>query len=281
MSTRARAWLWLGVGCAAAVAVAGCSSPRRPREDERRAEPRPAPVAAVVAVDAGGAGAGDAAAGGDAAAADKLAVVEAPMAWSEERAALTLEYRRHHSDPDARDLEIEPRVIVLHYTGAGTAKSTLHTFAPARLGGRPELSRGGAVNVSAHFLVDRDGTIMRLQPETRYARHCIGLNHISIGIENVGDEKRWKLTEAQVQANAALVRDLTQRFSTITHLLGHFEVMKFRAHPYFVERDAGYRNRKPDPGARFLTEVRAHVTDLGLQGLSASDDAAKPVHPTK
>ena len=263
MSTRARAWLWLGVGCAAAVAVAGCSSPRRPREDERRAEPRPAPVAAVVAVDAGGAGAGDAAAGGDAAAADKLAVVEAPMAWSEERAALTLEYRRRHSDPDARDLEIEPRVIVLHYTGAGTAKSTLHTFAPARLGGRPELSRGGAVNVSAHFLVDRDGTIMRLQPETRYARHCIGLNHIAIGIENVGDEGKWPLTEAQVAANVALVRDLARRFR-ITHLIGHQEAPGLGKHPYFVELDPGYRNSKGDPGARFTARVREAVAELKL-----------------
>ncbi len=194
------------------------------------------------------------------------AIVEAPMPWSEERAALTLEYRRLHSDRAAKDVEIVPRVIVLHYTGAGTARSAQHTFAPARLGTtRPELARGGTVNVSAHFLVDRDGTILRLQPETRYARHCIGLNHISIGIENVGDEARWPLTEAQVRANVALVRDLARRFP-ITHLLGHHEAAGFAGHPYFVELDPAYRNTKPDPGARFMQRVREAVADLSLAG---------------
>lgn len=200
------------------------------------------------------------------ASAPKLAIVEQPMKWSEERAALTLEYRRLHSDRDAKDLEIDPRVIVLHYTAAGTAKSTLYTFEPARLGtSRPELARGGAVNVSAHYLVDRDGTIMRLQPETRYARHCIGLNHISIGIENVGDEAKWPLTDAQVAANAALVRNLAARFR-ITHLVGHHEAARLEGHPYYVRLVKAYRNPKPDPGDRFMARVREAVADLKLAG---------------
>jgi N-acetylmuramoyl-L-alanine amidase len=270
----ALARLVLIVGCSAA---AGCSSSGRPREDERRAEPAAAPVAVVTSdaggasmagapADAGVAGVIDAAAGGDAAGAGpKLEIVEAPMPWSEERAALTLEYRRLHSDRDAKDLEIEPRVIVLHYTGAGTARSAQNTFAPARLGGRPELARGGAVNVSAHFIVDRDGKILRLQPETRYSRHCIGLNHISIGIENVADEAKWPLTEAQIEANVALVRELARRFP-ITHLLGHHEAAGFAGHAHFVELVKSYTNTKPDPGARFMKRVREAVADLSLAG---------------
>ncbi len=35
-------------------------------------------------------------------------------------------------------------------------------------------------------MVDRDGTRYRLMPETYMARHVIGLNYYSIGIENVG-----------------------------------------------------------------------------------------------
>jgi N-acetyl-anhydromuramyl-L-alanine amidase AmpD len=192
------------------------------------------------------------------------------MKWSDERAALTLEYRRLHSDSAAANIDIEPRVIVLHYTAAGTAKSTQNTFDAVRLGtSRPELARGGAVNVSAHFLVDRDGTILRLQPETRYSRHCIGLNHIAIGIENVGDAATWPLTDAQVAANAALVRDLARRFR-ITHLLGHHEVAGgFAGHPYFVELVRGYTNTKPDPGARFMARVREAVADLKLDGPAA------------
>jgi N-acetyl-anhydromuramyl-L-alanine amidase AmpD len=199
--------------------------------------------------------------------APKLAIVDAPIRWSPERAALTLAYRRAHSDQDATDLVIAPRVIVLHYTDGGSAKATRGYFDNLRIeASRPDLARAGAVNVSSHFLIDRDGTIYRLQPETQFARHCIGLNHIAIGIENVGDDKRWPLTDAQVAANVALVRDLSARFA-ITHLLGHHEVMQFRDHPYFVELDARYRNDKPDPGPRFMQRVRAGVADLKLAGL--------------
>ena len=254
----------------AAAAIAACSSSGRPRDDEPRAEPSPIARAAPVApadallVDAP-AGPPDAAP--DAPAGPGVVIVDAPMKWTAERAALTLAYRRLHSDPAAADLDIDPRVIVLHYTAAGTAQSTRATFDDARLGtSRPELARGGAVNVSAHFLIDRDGTILRLQPETRYARHCIGLNHISIGIENVGDEARWPLTDAQVAANAALIRDLARRFR-ITHLLGHHEAAAFAGHPYYVELMRGYTNAKPDPGARFMARVREAVADLKLAGL--------------
>jgi N-acetylmuramoyl-L-alanine amidase len=82
------------------------------------------------------------------------------------------------------------------------------------------------------------------------------------------------LTEAQVAANAALVRDLASRFP-ITHLLGHHEVMSFRSHPYFLELDPQYRNSKSDPGPRFLSRVRREVADLGLRGLDAPESLPK------
>jgi hypothetical protein len=252
-----------------ALALASCSKPA-PRGDEAMAPvPRASPADARTAdarVDAGQ----DAPADAPPRAvvdAPPLAIVDAPLAWSAEREKLTLAYRRLHSDPAAADLTIDPRVIVLHYTGGNSAKATRAYFDRVKIeAARKELARGGAVNVSSHFIVDRDGTIYRLQPETRYARHCIGLNHVAIGIENVGDGERYPLTDAQVAADAALVRELAGRFH-ITHLLGHHEVMKFRDHPYFVERDASYRNAKGDPGAEFMARVRERVADLGLAGL--------------
>ena len=235
-----------------ALVASGCSRPAR----EAAVQPAAADAAIAIAIDA----VLDAAP-------HAPAIVDAPLAWSDERARLTLDYRRRHSDPAATDLEIAPRVIVLHYTGGGSAAATRAYFDQPRIEpARAVLARAGAVNVSAHFLVDRDGTIYRLQPETRYARHCIGLDHIAIGIENVGDEDRWPLTDAQVTADAALVRDLVRRFP-ITHLLGHYEVMQFRDDPYFVERDPSYRNSKPDPGARFMARVRGELADLALAGL--------------
>ena len=196
----------------------------------------------------------------------EVAIVDWPIAWSDERERLMLAYRRRHSDPAAVDLTIAPTVIVLHYTAGGSAKATKRYFDRTLLErGRARLRDGGAVNVSAHFLVDRDGTIYRLQPETRMARHCIGLNHVAVGVESVGDEDRYRLTEAQVEANARLVRHLASRFR-ITHLVGHHEARDLEGTPLFVERDRGYRNTKPDPGARFMTAVRARVADLELAG---------------
>ena len=193
-------------------------------------------------------------------------IVDRPIAWSGEREALTVAYRRIHQDPAASDSRIEPRVIVLHYTGGSSWKATWRYFDRTRLEqGRAQLRKGGEVNVSAHFLVDRDGTIYRLLPETTMARHCIGLNHLAIGIENVGDGARWPLTAAQVEANAALVRHLAGRHA-ITHLIGHSESNAMRRHPYWRERDASYKNAKSDPGGAFLARVRARVADLALEG---------------
>jgi hypothetical protein len=265
------------------VAIA-CSQPARPREDEPMRGAPPPVVAGAVATDAapradaahaGASPGADAPVGSQAASiadatpggGDAPAIVDAPMAWSAERERLTLVYRKQHSDLDAADLAIDPRVIVLHYTAGGSAAGTRRYFDNVRIeAARKELARAGVVNVSAHFIVDRDGTIYQLQPPTRFARHCIGLNHIAIGIENVGDEAAFPLTDAQVAADAALVRELARRYR-ITHLLGHYEVMKFRRHPYYVEREAAYKNDKPDPGPRFMALVRARVADLGLQGL--------------
>ncbi len=243
-----------------ALVLAGCSKPATQRDDVRRETATPRDASAVVWTDAPA----------DAvlpdAARPAVTIVDVPMAWSDERERLTLEYRRSHSDRGAKDLTIEPRVIVLHYTGGGSAKATRGYFDHVKIeAARKELAKAGAVNVSSHYVVDRDGTIYRLQPETRFARHCIGLNHTAIGIENVGDENKYPLTPAQVDANAALVRDLTARFP-ITHLLGHHEVMQFREHAYYVELDPAYRNSKGDPGALFMARVRERVVDLGLAG---------------
>ncbi len=161
---------------------------------------------------------------------------------------------------------IEPKVIILHWTAIPSFTSTWNYFNQDRAeAAREQLATAGEVNVSAQFLVDRDGTIYRLMPETWMARHCIGLNHIAIGVENVGDGSKFPLTQAQVEADAALVRFLAKKYP-ITHLIGHMEYRQMEGHPYFLERDPKYRNTKPDPGKKFMDEVRARVADLKLQG---------------
>jgi N-acetylmuramoyl-L-alanine amidase len=185
--------------------------------------------------------------------------------FDETRIAGTLAYLRAHVDPARADIRLEPRAIVLHWTASPTLESSWQIFEPSELQGRPELDRAGRVNVSAHFLVDRDGTIYRLVPEDTVARHTIGLNHVAIGVENVGGGESQPLTPAQVEANAALVRDLVRRYPAITHLLGHSEYRRMEGHPYFRELDPSYRTEKPDPGPAFMAAVRQAVADLGLQ----------------
>ena len=128
-------------------------------------------------------------------------LVEHLLPWTAERESLTVAYLQAHrtaplsGDPVA-DTQMNPRAIVLHWTAGPTAKSAWSTFASARLAGRADLADAGALNVGAHFLVDRDGTIERLAPDTRVLRHCIGLNHLAIRSPGWS----WGATLSQVQA---------------------------------------------------------------------------------
>ncbi|HEY0134791.1 MAG TPA: peptidoglycan recognition family protein, partial [Nannocystis sp.] len=131
---------------------------------------------------------------------------------------------------------------------------------------RPLVARAGDLNVSAHYLIDRDGTIVRLMPDTFMARHVVGLNHLAIGVENVGDGERFPLTPAQLAANVALIRDLKARFPGITHVIGHHEYRALAGHPYFKERQRGHRTRRDDPGRKFMNAVRSALADLDLEG---------------
>jgi|SRR5579872_414970 len=195
---------------------------------------------------------------------EAIKIVDKPIDFGSERQKLTLEYRRTHQDPEAQDITIHPQLIILHYTVTPTFTATWNYFNQVHAeGAREQLAAAGDVNVSAHFVVDRDGTIYRLLPETWMARHCIGLNHVAIGVENVGDNDKLKLTPEQVAADAALVRYLAAKYP-ITVLLGHHEYRRMEQTKYFLERDPKYWNTKSDPGDEFMTAVRAKVADLHL-----------------
>lgn len=191
-------------------------------------------------------------------------IIQRPIPFGEYRKKLTLDYIRVHYDPAAQDINIVPRMIVLHWTASSSAKSALATFDPDEAPlYRWWVRRAGKVNVSAHFLVDRDGTIYQLMPIEWMARHTIGLNRVAIGIENVGGP-RWPLTDKQVQANAELVRHLVVRLPTIQYLIGHQEYLSFRGTPLWEERDPSYATGKIDPGPDFLRKLREKVADLHL-----------------
>jgi N-acetylmuramoyl-L-alanine amidase len=184
-------------------------------------------------------------------------IVERPLTFGPHRQALTLEYVRTHYDPSATSIRVTPRMIVIHATETASLDSTLRIFGPDTLPAfRSDIVRGGAVNVSSQYLVDRDGTIYHLVPDTLMARHVIGLNRIAIGIENVGGGPYPPLTPRQLEADRWLVQHLTARYPSIKYLIGHCEYGRFRHTPLWEERDSTYLTPKTDPGADFMARLR-------------------------
>ena len=134
-------------------------------------------------------------------------------------------------------------MIVLHWTAIPTLEQSFQAFYKPELSKRPDISNASSLNVSSHFLVDQDGTIYRLMPETTMARHVIGLNHTAIGIENVGGTTDVPLTQKQIDANVRLVKYLSNKYP-IEYLIGHYEYTDFVDHELWLEVDEDYRTKK-------------------------------------
>nr|DAE92647.1 MAG TPA: N-acetylmuramoyl-L-alanine amidase [Caudovirales sp. gcode 4] len=94
--------------------------------------------------------------------------------------------------------------IVLHHTGKGQGINIVNYLCRKESG------------VSAHYVVDIDGTVYQLAEDKKCTRHAgvsayqgkTGLNLYSIGIEVVSDG--YSFTDAQREATRELVRSLMQ-----------------------------------------------------------------------
>ena len=205
---------------------------------------------------------------------NKIYFEQKPIQFDSTRTALSMQYlyERYGIKQDAPT--ITPKMVVVHWTAVPTFEQTFKVFEPPTLrGSRPDIKEAGALNVSAHYLVDRDGSIAQLLPDTIMARHVIGLNHCAIGIENVGSDTR-RLTDAQLRANTWLIRRLKERYS-IEYLIGHYEYRLFEGHSLWKEKDEGYRTEKIDPGAVFMLRLRDELKDLKLKGAPEQDGMTK------
>lgn len=144
-----------------------------------------------------------------------------------ERASPNHEPRRGGARPD---------MIVLHYTDMASARDAL-----ARL-------CDPLAKVSAHYLIDEDGTLYRLVAEDRRAFHAgvsywggeRDINSRSIGIElqNPGHTLGYRaFPPAQIDALIGLIGDVRARNAVPdAHILGHSDVAP---------------DRKRDPGELF------------------------------
>lgn len=186
-----------------------------------------------------------------------IEIIDKPVTFDKERKQLSLEYLENRYGIIKESPDIDPKMIVVHWTAIPTMEKSFSAFNSSRLPDwRPDITNASALNVSSQFLVDRDGTIFRLLPETTMARHVIGLNHCAIGIENVGGTEETPLTKKQLKANIRLINYLKEIYPEIDYVIGHFEYTKFEGHPLWLEVDDSYRTEKTDPGKDFISKIR-------------------------
>jgi N-acetylmuramoyl-L-alanine amidase len=134
--------------------------------------------------------------------------------------------------PFAAELRLSPNLnerrrplssLILHYTGMPTAAGALRLLT----------SEEG--QVSSHYFVDEDGTILQLVPEARRAWHAgrsfwageEDMNSASIGIEIVhpGHVDPRPFPDRQIEAVARLCRDICARNRIAPRrVLGHSDI---------------------------------------------------------
>ncbi len=157
-------------------------------------------------------------------------------------------------------------MLILHYTGMRTAREAIDRL------------RDPAARVSAHYVVDEDGAVLRLVPEERRAAHAgvsywrghVGLNDRSIGIEIVNPGHDWGYRDFPVLQLAAVcdlcLAILSRHSIPARNVVAHSDVAP---------------DRKQDPGEKFDWRSLAQngvglwpeeVSDLGTAG--AVRDAA-------
>ncbi|MEM9678779.1 MAG: peptidoglycan recognition family protein [Bacteroidota bacterium] len=190
---------------------------------------------------------------------DTVSIVDKPITWNQEREKLSLDYMKVRHGIEASEAKIDPKIIVVHWTVIPTMEKSFEVFDRVKLpSSRTGIKNASSLNVSAHFLVDRDGTIYQLLPETTFARHVIGLNYCSIGIENVADGDSLPLTESQFEANKKLIDHLFKKHD-IEYLIGHDQYKQFIGHPLWKETDPNYLTEKSDVGSEFISRLHESI----------------------
>ncbi len=155
---------------------------------------------------------------------------------------------------DARPAATPIDTLVLHYTGMKTAAAAI-----ARL-------RDPEAKVSSHYVIDEDGTVLRLVDENRRAWHAgvsfwrgaRGLNDRSIGIELVNPGHEFGYRDFPVLQLAALcdlcLSILSRHPIPARNVVGHSDIAP---------------DRKQDPGERFdWAQLAANGVGLWPEGVA-------------
>lgn len=169
--------------------------------------------------------------------------------------------RRPSSSHDARPAAQRIDILLLHYTGMKSAEAALARLCAPK------------ARVSAHYLIEEDGSLFQLVSEDRRAWHAglaswagaQDINARSIGIELVNPGHEWGYQPygpAQMQALEQLAAEIVARHAIPPHrVLGHSDVAP---------------ERKQDPGERFDW---ARLARRGLGLWPGEDFAVSPGAP--
>jgi len=151
---------------------------------------------------------------------------------------------REVPSPNWNERKLPVSMVVLHYTGMRTAADALERMCSP------------AAEVSAHYMIDEDGTVTQLVDEEKRAWHAgrsswrgiTDVNSASVGIElvNPGHEFGYRpFPEEQIDALLPLLADIVRRHNVPrANVVGHSDVAPAR---------------KTDPGELFPWERLARL----------------------
>ena len=135
---------------------------------------------------------------------------------------------REVPSPNWNERRLPVSMVVLHYTGMPTAEEALERLTDPRS------------EVSAHYLIDEAGTVIRLVAEDKRAWHAgraywrgiADVNSASVGIELVNPGHEWgyrPFPQAQMEALIPLLADIVQRHKIpYANVVGHSDVAPAR-----------------------------------------------------
>ena len=151
---------------------------------------------------------------------------------------------RETPSPNWNERRLPVSRVVLHYTGMRKGEEAL------------ERMLDPAAEVSAHYMIEEDGTVFRLVDEEKRAWHAgrsywrgeTDINSASIGIELVNPGHEWgyrPFSEAQMDALVPLLADIKVRYDIPrANIVGHSDIAPAR---------------KEDPGELFDWETLAGI----------------------
>ena len=161
---------------------------------------------------------------------------------------------RHAPSPNWNERKLPVSMVVLHYTGMESAGAAL------------ERMRDAAAEVSAHYMIDEDGTVTQLVDEAKRAWHAgrsywrgiTDVNSASVGIElvNPGHEFGYRpFPDAQMDALVPLLAQIVQRHNVPrANVVGHSDIAPARktdpGELFDWERLAEYKLALPTPRPR-------------------------------